>query len=51
MSVVTIDKECSGRIIVTFPFNLLLIAKVKNIEGHKLYPIENVGALPIQIAR
>ncbi len=32
---VNICKDDSGRILVTFPYNPLRLAKVKTIEGHK----------------
>ncbi|MBI3592317.1 MAG: hypothetical protein HY099_02365 [Nitrospirae bacterium] len=38
MGTVIIRKSGSGGVTVAFPYNPSLVAKVKNIEGHRWYP-------------
>ena len=43
---VNITKNDSGIIVVTFPYNPLLVAKVKTVPGHKWHPAEKYWSFP-----
>jgi hypothetical protein len=40
MARINVSKDPSGRIIVSFPYDALLVAKVKTIEGRRWHPAE-----------
>lgn len=44
---VTIGRDDSGMITVSFPYNPLLVAKVKTVPGHKWHPAEKYWSFPI----
>ncbi|MEW6002183.1 MAG: site-specific tyrosine recombinase/integron integrase [Nitrospirota bacterium] len=41
-----VSKDNSGRIVVTFPYNPLVVAKVKTIEGRRWHPQEKYWSFP-----
>ncbi len=45
--VVTVNKDISGDIIVSFPYDPQLIEKVKSIDGRKCIGIRNAGVFQI----
>jgi len=44
-----ITKDISGRIVVSFPYGLSIVTKIKAIEGRKWHPAENTGVFLIQM--
>jgi hypothetical protein len=40
MARIQVSKDLSGRIIVSFPYDPLLVAKVKTIDGRRWHPAE-----------
>ena len=46
MARIQVSKDSSGRIIVSFPYDPLLISQVKTIEGRKWHPAEKCWSLP-----
>ncbi|MGA2317390.1 MAG: hypothetical protein ABSG71_13545 [Thermodesulfobacteriota bacterium] len=43
MARINVSKDPSGRIIVSFPYDALLVAEVKTIEGCKWHSVEKFG--------
>jgi hypothetical protein len=46
MARINVSKDPSGRIIVSFPYDALLVAKVKAIEGRRWHPAEKHWSFP-----
>ena len=46
MARIQISNDPSGRIIVSFPYDPLLVAKVKTVEGRRWHPIEKYWSFP-----
>jgi len=46
MARIYISKDSSGRIIVSFPYDPLLVWKMKTIEGHRWHPVEKHWSFP-----
>jgi len=46
MAEIDVRQDTSGRIVVSFPYNPFLIAKVKTIYGHKWHPDKKHWSLP-----
>ena len=46
MARINVSKDPSGRIIVSFPYDALLVAKVKTIEGHRWRPTKKHWSFP-----
>jgi hypothetical protein len=40
---IQISGDPSGRIIVSFPYDPLLVLEVKSIEGHRWHPVKKFG--------
>ena len=47
MARIHILNDPSGRIIVSFPYDPLLVSKVKTIEGRRWHPAEKHWSFPI----
>jgi hypothetical protein len=43
---VNISKDISGRIVVSFTYDLLLVAKIEAIEGRRWHPTEKHWSFP-----
>jgi len=46
MARINVSRGPSGRIIVSFPYDALLVAKVKTIEGRRWHPAEKHWGFP-----
>ena len=46
MARIQVSKDSSGRTIVSFPYDSLLVSQVKTIEGRKWHPAEKCWSLP-----
>ncbi len=46
MARIQISNDSSGRIIVSFPYDPLLVTKVKTINGRKWHPVEKYWSFP-----
>ncbi len=46
MARIQISNDPSGRIIVSFPYDPLLVTKVKTIDGRKWHPVEKYWSFP-----
>jgi hypothetical protein len=46
MARIQVSKDPSGRIIVSFPYDALLVAKVKTIDGRRWHPAEKHWSFP-----
>ena len=46
MTVVNVSKDISGRITVAFPYDRLLVAKVKTIDGYRWHPDKKHWSFP-----
>jgi hypothetical protein len=45
MARINVSKDPSGRMMVSFPYDALLVAKVKTIEGRRWHPAEKLWSL------
>jgi hypothetical protein len=46
MARIQVSKDPSGRIIVSFPYDPILVSKIKTIEGHRWHPTEKYWSFP-----
>ena len=46
MARIQISNDPSGRIIVSFPYDPLLVEKVKSIDGRRWHPVEKYWSIP-----
>jgi len=46
MARINVSKDPSGRIIVSFPYDPLFVAKVKTIDGRRWHPAEKQWRFP-----
>jgi hypothetical protein len=46
MAKVNIDKDTSGRIVVSFPYDPIIVSRVKAIDGRRWHPAEKHWSFP-----
>jgi hypothetical protein len=46
MARIQVSKDSSGRIIVSFPYDPLLVEKVKSVDGRRWHPVEKHWSFP-----
>lgn len=46
MGVVKVNKDSSGRMVVSFPYDPQLVARIKTIPGHRWHPAEKHRSFP-----